>query len=159
MNESTTATAAPASAPRQDPPKWVKFLVGIGLVVVFFWMVGSCAEGMSDGYNDHVGQRGSTAPVAGEVSNAGPVDTGVLAFQMALDAQGVPMARSPQMVTAGRSACEALDAGASVEQLALVAYRSANEGAGFQMLTLHQAGYIVGASVSSFCPQHRDLIR
>lgn len=154
MSESTTTPASPAKQ-RQKPPKWAVALVWVGVAALALWGMGSCAEGMSDGYDDHVG---STAPVAGEVSNTGSVDTDVLAFQMALDAQGVPMARSPQMVTAGRSACEALDAGASVEQLALVAYRSTNEGAGFQMLTLHQAGFIVGASVSSFCPQHRDLI-
>jgi hypothetical protein len=57
-------------------------------------------------------------------------------------------------VTLGRSVCSALDTGASIIEVAQVAVRS-----GF---SYGDAGFIVGAAISSFCPQYesdaRDLI-
>jgi Protein of unknown function (DUF732) len=77
---------------------------------------------------------------------------------MTLSKQGVPLAYEPQMVDIARSACDALDAGASPQQLALTTYSKFNDGAGRKAITLEQAGVFVGASVGAFCPRHLDAV-
>lgn len=67
-----------------------------------------------------------------------------------LDLQDIYYSSESAAVGAGRAACRSLDAGMSFYQVGLSAV-----GAGYSP---EDAGYIVGAAISAFCPEHEHLI-
>lgn len=67
-----------------------------------------------------------------------------------LDIQGVYYSAPDAAVAAGRAACDSLDAGMSFYAVGMSAV-----GAGYSP---EDAGYIVGAAIGAFCPEHEDLI-
>ena len=69
------------------------------------------------------------------------------AFIAALQRHGIPVANPNTAIATARSVCSDLDAGQSRTSLVLPLARAAN-------LTAHDAGFFVGASVASFCPQY-----
>ena len=55
-----------------------------------------------------------------------------------------------QIIDIGYSTCDALDAGVTFETIATTAYDSG--------MDMEEAGYIVGASVTAFCPEWTEYL-
>ena len=68
-----------------------------------------------------------------------------------LDEGDIAYSSESAATKAGRSVCDALDEGYSVDQVTYVAA----DGTGY---SLYEAGFIVGASVYAYCPEYRNQI-
>lgn len=70
------------------------------------------------------------------------------AFLAALKKHGVVFANREAAVATGHRMCAELDAGQTPTNLALSLARDTD-------LSVHEAGYVLGVSVASYCPQYR----
>lgn len=66
-------------------------------------------------------------------------------YIMALDAQGITYSSELAAVQAGRSLCDAMDAGATFNTAALIVMRNSS-------LDGFNAGFVVGAAIGALCP-------
>ncbi|TDK94768.1 DUF732 domain-containing protein [Mycobacterium paragordonae] len=71
------------------------------------------------------------------------------AFIAALQRHGITVANPNTAIATAHSVCSDLDAGRSRTSLVLPLAKAAN-------LTAHEAGFFVGVTVASFCPQYAD---
>jgi hypothetical protein len=82
-------------------------------------------------------------------AHAGPVEE--QAYLATLDHFGVPYSSASAAVAAGESVCDGLDAGLTLNQIAVIAL----DASGY---TPRQVGYIVGASVGALCDEYLYLL-
>lgn len=73
------------------------------------------------------------------------------AFLAALDNHGIVIGGGNDPVAMGRAVCAGLDRNQRASYLALKIMKDVN-------LTAKQAGFVVGAAVSAYCPEYRDQI-
>lgn len=73
------------------------------------------------------------------------------AFLKALEIQGITYSDAQGVIDAGNAACDAMNAGATFEELANVAMTDGD-------MDAYDAGFFVGAAVSAFCPEYADMI-
>lgn len=101
--------------------------------------------------------RGSTACLvllsvaellSGALASADPTDD---AFVAALENNGIDVNDLNRAITMGHNVCAALDNGHDASFLVLDVIHDAH-------LSARQAGYFVGVSVGSYCPQYKDTI-
>jgi len=148
MSESTTHAPVPPSKPARKT--WNEMTHSerrggvIGLLVVAAIIAAMFALFGGDDTVVPVSTAAPPAPVGKED-----------VFAAALISQGIPVPDKAVAANAGRSVCTALDSGASPVQTALVVREAFNQGAGRTAISLEDAGYIVGASMGAFCPQHK----
>jgi hypothetical protein len=74
-------------------------------------------------------------------------DTSDQSFLTVINSQGISYTSVSEAVAAGHLVCQFLDAGYSVNQVAVMVYTNAH-------LSAYQAGYFTGASVGAYCPQY-----
>lgn len=74
-------------------------------------------------------------------------DINDMAFMMSMDKQGIHYSSRAAIIDLGHAVCAGLGEGGSETEISLVI---ADKG-----YPLEDAGYIVGAAISSYCPQHR----
>ena len=66
----------------------------------------------------------------------------------------IDTATDSMLIDLALSTCQALDAGASYEEIATVAVLSLAENDSLTDANVEAMGYIIGAGVEAFCPQH-----
>ncbi|OBG56992.1 MULTISPECIES: DUF732 domain-containing protein [unclassified Mycobacterium] len=72
-------------------------------------------------------------------------------FLAEIQRNGIVFTDRGAAITAGHNMCAGLDKGKSPTSLVLNVVRATD-------LSAHEAGYLLGASVASYCPQHRATI-
>lgn len=72
-------------------------------------------------------------------------------FIAEIQRDGIVFTDRGSAIAAGHNMCAGLDKGKSPSSLVLNVARSS-------YLSAHQAGYLLGASVASYCPQHRAAV-
>ncbi len=73
------------------------------------------------------------------------------AFIAALQKHGITFTTRDAAINTGHSMCAGLDKGQAATNLVLSIVKDTN-------LTPREAGYVLGASVTSYCPQHMGVI-
>ena len=93
------------------------------------------------------------AAITGGVALSAPAsaDTNEDVFIAAVDHQGISYTTEANMINLGHKVCNAFDAGATPQMIAMTIYRSSPWSA-------YDSGYVTGASVSAFCPQYTSVV-
>ncbi|OBG95373.1 hypothetical protein A5697_24725 [Mycobacterium sp. E3251] len=73
------------------------------------------------------------------------------AFISEIQRNGIVFSDRGAAIAAGHNMCAGLDSGKTPTSLVLNVVRATD-------LSAHEAGYLLGASVASYCPQHRAAI-
>lgn len=73
------------------------------------------------------------------------------AFIAEIQRSGIAVTDRGSAIAVGHNMCAGLDKGKTPTSLVLNVVRSSN-------LSVHEAGYLLGASVSSYCPQHKPAV-
>lgn len=85
----------------------------------------------------------TTVTVAGEIGDGIPET----AYLLTLDEGGIYYVTDEAALALGRTVCDFLDAGASSTEAAATIDESSD-------YTAYESGYITGAAIGSFCPEH-----
>jgi hypothetical protein len=90
----------------------------------------------------------AAAPLFAAPASADPTDD---AFVAALDKNGIPVPDPGAAISKGRAVCAGLDKGQDSSFVAMRVMKETN-------LTAKQAGFFVGVSVASYCPQYKGTL-
>lgn len=93
----------------------------------------------------------SAAPLFATPASADPTDD---AFIAALDNYGIDVSDPDNLISHGHGVCAALDRGQDSSLIALKVMKDSK----LPISTKRQAGFFVGDSVASYCPQYRGSV-
>jgi len=93
----------------------------------------------------------SAALLSAPLASADAETPNEIAFVSVLDKKGISYSSEDNAIAAGHAVCGELDRGVSLGSV----IRTFWSATGY---TPNQSGYIVGASIAAFCPEHRNLV-
>lgn len=92
---------------------------------------------------------GTAALTAAAPAGADAETLNEIAYIRALNAEGIPYSNEDAALTVGYGTCVALDAGATIDMVIDAGVDGAD---GFY--SAYDVGYITGAALAAFCPEH-----